>query len=323
MPGAHRARTPHKGAETTVKQRFWGPAVAGVAAVVATMLGMGVTSMMMFFGTHHAAGEPWPDPNGPDYGGYIALYLAAVVWFGLFSLIALLYGMLLQEFGERAPYRISLLVMVPPVIVANVLVWQGYAHVEIGHLVATALWAFVLVRWRLVRAHLHLRLPVALVLYPALVVAFILGAIEVSALWYRHSTPERLEAVVLEHPDWEAVSAHHYDHNGVFTSAYRLMSTEETVEVYVDTYPDNHPDPMRACGPELRDCPQHEDLHMFRDEDTGVTQGVYIRTDLGIASLRWRHSPAGEGGLSLEGLAEYVRGPTPDDLLWLSRLLAA
>lgn len=298
--------------------------MAGASAVVATMLGMGVTSMMVFFGTHHAAAsEPWPAPNGPNYGGYLALYLAAVVWFILISLIALLYGMLLQAFGERAPYRISLLVMMPPVIVANVLVRQGYEHLEIGHLVATALWAFLLVRWRLTRAHLHLRLPVALVLYPAVVVTLILGTIEATALWYRHTTPERLEAVVLEHPYWEAVSAHHYDHNGMFTSAYRLMSTEERVEVYVDTYPDNHPDPMRACGPELRDCPQHDGLYVFRDEDTNVTLGVYTLTEVGIASLRWRHSPSSEGGLSLEGLADHLHEAGPDDLPWLSRLLAS
>lgn len=325
MPGAHRVRPSQDEGAPTVNERLWGPAVAGAGAVLATILGMGVTSMMLFFGMHASSEELWPGPPaGANYGGYVAVYAAAVVWFGLVSLIALLYGLLLQAFGESAHYRISLLVILPPVVVADVLVRLGYSALEVGHLLATAVWAFVLVRWRLTGRPLRRRLPVALVLYPALVVILILAVSEGTAQWYRHMAPERLDAAILDHPEWEAVSAHYYNHNGVFTSAYRHEKPGgEQIEVYVDTYPPQHPDPARACGPDWEECVSHGELWLFAGDDSEAVFGVYYETVHGVASLRWRRGPEDTEAVALADLGEHLRTSTEGDRRWLARLLAS
>ncbi|WP_460751277.1 hypothetical protein [Nocardiopsis oceani] len=264
-------------------------------------------------------------------GSFVQVSFIITVSVGLFLGTVAVLGSRLKVLGEPRWFGIALLILAPApfmgfYIVAYVLMAPGSSGGGAHVLVALALmwaWAFQIIRWRLTGNRLlPWRLPAAVTGYALLVALLIWGAQEAQGLLLRQAQPERLEMMVLDHPDWEATRAvtetveGHESYSQTYTTA-----NEGIADVDLDLVLDPEASRTQVCEAPLAECERRGDLLV--EVHRGNLRHIFLDIGDDVVSLRWR---GGGGGSESEPeqlveLSDHIRPSTPDDHRWLSVLL--
>ncbi|WP_460776601.1 hypothetical protein [Nocardiopsis nanhaiensis] len=302
----------------SAKELWWGPALAATVAAVCSLGGMvlaPVAVVLLDFARY----------EGSFVGGTIIVAFSV----GLFLLLTLITGARLQSLGEPQWFRIALLVLAPPpfigfYIVVYVVMASGISGGLAYFLVALALiwaWAFQIIRWRLTGIRLlPWRLPTAVTGYSLLVALLIWGAQEVQGLLLRQAQPERLEMMVLDHPDWQATRAvtetveGHESYSQTYTTA-----REGIADVDLSLVLNPEASQTQVCEAPLAECERRGDLLV--EVHRGTQRHIFLDIGDEVVSLRWRGGGGGSEPEQLVELSDHIRPSTPDDHRWLSVLL--